>query len=631
MGARAGGMAATRFASGYGVFLWLCLLVANVSAAPAEVPLVVPAGFTSINLRPQAAVFEDRLGTLGIEEVSAADFAPRFAPVAGAGDLNFGFSRSAFWLRLRIQSAARLPRDVLLEIDYPSLDCVDFYTEQAGALIHYQAGDNLPFATRPYVHRNLVFPLELSPDAPRTIYLRVAAKGSLTVPLKLWTEASLHQHDEVLYSLHALYFGMLLALGLYNLLVYLALRDDVYLAYVGYLSGMAVALLGMLGLGHQFLWPALPWLADKAVLLGFSVSGMFGALCAGGFLDTRLWAPRLDRLFKVIGLGFLFTTTGVLFEDSRPFAITVAALAPLSALVMACGGLLALRAGRQGALLFVLAFGMFILGVAISGLRTLGLIPSNLLSSYALQLGSALEMLLLSFALASRIQTFKRETAEALRQRQEAMLALTESERQIEARIAARTAELASANARLQQSQDALHQLAMYDPLTGLSNRTRLYEQLSLAMARSRRSGAACAVLMIDLDGFKAANDTHGHGVGDLLLKEVATRLQRSVRSTDTVARIGGDEFVVVLEGAETGQFALGLAVKLVNSLSSPFLLDGHEVRIGASIGIALCPQHADDLEALLELADQAMYQAKRAGKGRCVLAPLPDDQHRLP
>lgn len=609
---------------GPALLMWLCVVLCLGVATPARATLAIPAEFSSINLRPQVEVVEDPAGTLEIGDVSAAAFAARFAPVPGTSDLNFGFSRSAFWLRVRLQSSADGPQQVLLEIDYPSLDCVDFYTERAGTLIHHRAGDNLPFATRPYVHRNLVFPLELTPGSAQTVYLRVAAKGSLTVPLRLWTEASLHQHDEVLYSLHALYFGMLLALGLYNLLVYLALRDDVYLAYVGYLSGMAVALLGMLGLGHQFLWPALPWLADKSVLLGFSVSGMFGALCARGFLDTMRWAPRLDRVFKLIGFIFLLTTTGVLFEDSRPFAIAVAALAPLSALMMAFGGLLALRAGRQGALLFVLAFGMFILGVGTSGLRTLGLIPSNLLSSYALQLGSALEMLLLSFALAGRIQTFKRATAEALRQRQEAMLALTESERQLEARIAARTAELASANAQLQQSQDALRKLATYDPLTGLSNRTRLYEQLSLAMARSRRSGAACAVLMIDLDGFKAANDTYGHGLGDLLLKEVAARFLGAVRSTDTVARIGGDEFVVVLEGAETGQFAEGLALKLISSLSVPFLLEGHEVRIGASVGIALCPQHADGIEALLEIADQAMYQAKRAGKGRCVMAPLP-------
>ena len=606
------------------LLMWLCLLPGLAAATPERAALAVPAEFSSINLRPQVEVAEDPAGTLDIEDVSAAAFSSRFAPVPGAGDLNFGFSRSAFWLRFRLQPTAGEPQHVLLEIDYPSLDCVDFYTGQSGSLIHHRAGDNLPFATRPYVHRNLVFPLELTPGRAQTVYLRVAAKGSLTVPLRLWTEASLHQHDEVLYSLHALYFGMLLALGLYNLLVYLALRDDVYLAYVGYLSGMAVALLGMLGLGHQFLWPALPWLADKAVLLGFSTSGMFGALCARGFLDSKLWAPRLDRGFKLIGFAFLLTTTGVLFEDSRPFAIAVAALAPLSALVMAFGGLLALRAGRQGALVFVLAFGMFILGVGTSGLRTLGLIPSNLLSSYALQLGSALEMLLLSFALAGRIQTFKRATAEALRQRQEAMLALTESERQLEARIAARTAELASANARLQQSQDALRKLAMYDPLTGLSNRTRLYEQLSLAMARSRRSGVPCAVLMLDLDGFKAANDTYGHGLGDLLLKEVAARLLNGVRSTDTVARIGGDEFVVVLEGAETGQYVEGLALKLIGSLSSPFLLEGRELRIGASVGIALCPQHADGIEALLDIADGAMYQAKRAGKGRCVMAPLP-------
>jgi diguanylate cyclase (GGDEF)-like protein/PAS domain S-box-containing protein len=156
---------------------------------------------------------------------------------------------------------------------------------------------------------------------------------------------------------------------------------------------------------------------------------------------------------------------------------------------------------------------------------------------------------------------------------------------------------------------------AQHDALTDLPNRALLEDRLSQALLRARRQQQSVAVLFIDLDGFKAINDTRGHGAGDELLRWVATCLQSVMRRSDTLARLGGDEFVAVLSGIHDSQDAGHVAQLLLSSLSSPFNLQGHEIHTTASIGISFYPDDAMDIVALQSHADAAMYLAKASGR----------------
>jgi diguanylate cyclase (GGDEF)-like protein len=158
--------------------------------------------------------------------------------------------------------------------------------------------------------------------------------------------------------------------------------------------------------------------------------------------------------------------------------------------------------------------------------------------------------------------------------------------------------------------------MAHHDALTGLPNRVRFHEKLSEAVARSKR-GEPCAVMFIDLDHFKAVNDTLGHPVGDALLREVTARLVRQVRETDTVARLGGDEFAIVQANVDRPEWTNLLAQRIIDVVTAPYEIDGHDVRIGTSIGIALAPADGSDPDQLLRNADMALYRAKEAGRGR--------------
>ena len=165
------------------------------------------------------------------------------------------------------------------------------------------------------------------------------------------------------------------------------------------------------------------------------------------------------------------------------------------------------------------------------------------------------------------------------------------------------------------QDEERIWRQANFDALTGLPNRTLFHDRLSQVLQQSHREGEALALMFIDLDRFKWVNDTLGHGAGDALLIEVATRLQQVVRESDTVARLAGDEFTVILPTIHKRENAERVAEKILAELARPFMLEGQEVSISGSVGIVLYPDDGQDVESLMRNADEAMYRAKEAGR----------------
>ena len=192
----------------------------------------------------------------------------------------------------------------------------------------------------------------------------------------------------------------------------------------------------------------------------------------------------------------------------------------------------------------------------------------------------------------------------------------TELEQVIVHRVSQRTRELEQTIESLRERQRQLEVQAHYDALTGLANRKLLQDRFQTAVERSKRSGDSFALLMIDLDEFKAVNDTHGHLAGDQVLITVAQRLVSGARNCDTTARIGGDEFVLILESIHDVQEVARIAHKIIKALSEDIHIDdGIAVNIGASIGVALYPDDGAGLSQMLSVADLAMYECKSSGQ----------------
>lgn len=190
---------------------------------------------------------------------------------------------------------------------------------------------------------------------------------------------------------------------------------------------------------------------------------------------------------------------------------------------------------------------------------------------------------------------------------------LQASYEELERRVAARTAELAIATRELR------HQ-ALHDNLTGLANRTALWDHLDRRLEATGRRRPGIAVLFLDLDDFKMVNDTFSHAAGDQLLMEVARRISAELRAGDVAARVGGDEFVVLLDNVATDEAALAVARRVAQTLRAPYGFDGHEYTTTASIGVAVAGDDLTTSDAVVAAADAAMYDAKRSGRGGCVL-----------
>jgi diguanylate cyclase (GGDEF)-like protein len=219
-----------------------------------------------------------------------------------------------------------------------------------------------------------------------------------------------------------------------------------------------------------------------------------------------------------------------------------------------------------------------VVGAAFLFLRNFGYFPVNWVTEHGLQIGTMFEMLVLSLGLAEQIAVIRREREEARR-------------------------------------------AAAEDTLTGLANRAQLDALLPQILARARRTGHRVGVLWVDLDDLKPINDRHGHAAGDTLLRRVGERMREAVRGHDLVARVGGDEFVVIAEARDSDDDFSALAARLNDSIARPIDHGLIQLMVSASIGIAVFPDHAQTESELLQRADRAMYEAKAGGRNTFRLA----------
>jgi diguanylate cyclase (GGDEF)-like protein len=575
-----------------------------------------------LDVRSRLHVWFDPDGRASFESVESGT--SRFGPVSArqGDDVNFGYRKGAVWLRFEVKPGKDAPADWLLEVAYPPLDRVDvFMRDRDGRVVVQEAGDMLPFWKRPFPHRNLVFPLHLPSGSEYSVFLRVESQGNTTIPLHLWQPAALAEHDRGAYTALALYYGLLVALLVFNLLIFISVRDPLHLLYVGMAVGMAIGQLSLNGFGSLWLWPDATKWANDALAWGFALCGLSGALFTRRFLDTARHTPLLDRLLLLAMAIFAVEVAFGMFVPYRVFAIGVSLSGLGFSFIAVLAGIRCYLKGQPGAAYFLLAWTLLLAGAGVLAARNMGWLPTNGFTTYAMQIASALEMVLFSFALADRINRLRREKeaaqAAALASGEAMVAALKRSESELERRVQERTFDLALANERLSESA-AKHRLqATHDALTGLANRMLLDDRLDRSIEHARRCGTRVGLVMIDLDHFKPVNDTYGHAVGDRLLVVAAERLRESVRTSDTVARYGGDEFVLVIENVHHREDVERAVAGVHARLALPVVDGDLELSFAASIGISVYPDDALDASALLRCADEGMYAAKKTRKDR--------------
>ncbi|MGO2006969.1 diguanylate cyclase [Vreelandella alkaliphila] len=533
------------------------------------------------------------LESLNLRDVLA--LSPAFKPVHHASDLHFGYTQSDVWLTTQIHNASPLPATWMVKFEYPFLDHVTLYTLREHASDVQYSGIAVPVDERSIAHRQAVFPLMLDGGETVTIYTQVKAAGSKFLSYSLMTpEAFYAQNDQHNFWL-ATYFGILLTLSVYNLLLFFVLKEHVFLYYALFAFGFTTASLTFNGLGTLMFWSFLGDNTPRLVAIGFTFASAMGALFTQSFLNTAIYCPRWHQIITLFRSYCYIALVAVIFLPIQPALRLMDITGFATSLLMLVCGIYCSWRCVPSARIFALAWSIFLLGASVFALRNLSILPANFLTLHGIQIGSAIEMLLLSFALAARFNKLKwqKERAQA-----ETVAMLKKQEAILEAKVAART--------------QALEKLANHDTLTGLLNRNGLARCAEAALQHCKQTHTPLALVMCDLDCFKPINDQYGHEVGDFVLQQVAKRLVHVARGSDHCARFGGDEFILLLEGITDQATLEEMRNRIEQSVRSPIKLPGGTlVSVGVSIGICISYADNDTLASLLREADSQMYAVK--------------------
>jgi diguanylate cyclase (GGDEF)-like protein len=430
---------------------------------------------------------------------------------------------------------------------------------------------------------------------------------------------SLQSPEHVLKSTQAetlalgIYYGMVSVMVLYNLFVFFSVREVNYLYYVFYVISMLLFLASLNGITFQYLWPNSIWWNDQSIIFMLCSVVVFACLFTPRFLNLSTCRPKLNNLFTLLTIaGFMLTLASFLLPYNIMILITlVLAMIGISTAMIAA--IVRFMDGYTPAKYYIYGWSFMLLGGAILAANKAGLVPRNLFTENTLQLGSAMEVVLLSLALADRLHVEKTERFEAQRQALEIQKQATEL---LEARVAERTSELEVVNRKLQE-------LSTTDGLTNIGNRRFFDDMLDFEFARAQREQHFLTLMLIDIDNFKLLNDNYGHVIGDECLKIVAKKIKQQLhRETDIVARYGGEEFVVLL--ANTNQEA---SEKLANNIRTAMhtvkkLAGGIKPNLTVSLGVIVTiPSAQDSPQGLLKLADDALYRSKNNGRDQVSMA----------
>ncbi|WP_095145418.1 MULTISPECIES: hybrid sensor histidine kinase/response regulator [unclassified Pseudomonas] len=372
----------------------------------------------SLPLGHSMQVYEDVAGTATITDVLAQAAAGQFKPHDKA-TLNAGYSRSAFWLKIDLHYRPNNPdarRTWLLELAYPPLDHLDLYQpDEAGRYqLTQRTGDALPFASREIRQNNYLFDLDFAANEQKTLYLRLQSEGSIQAPMTLWSSTAYLEEQPVrLYVLGVIY-GVLLGMLVYNLFIYLSVRDTSYLYYIFYIASFGLYQLSVNGAAVEYFWPDNPWWANASTPFFIGCAGLFGSQFARSFLQTARHSRWMDRLLLVL-IAYGALVVGLSLMTSYALALRLAtALALIFTVVIFAAGIFVWWRGLRVARYFIIAWSAFLLGGIVNTLMVLGYLPNVFLTMYASQIGSAIEVALLSLALADRINAMREQQAQTL-------------------------------------------------------------------------------------------------------------------------------------------------------------------------------------------------------------------------
>jgi len=551
----------------------------------------------TINLGSKLEYFEDIDGELSLAEVRRLE-KHSWMP-SDSETPNFGYTDSSYWFRFRLNNkvpcCGEQTENKIIAIQYALLDHIEFYEIVDGYITRSTVtGDTYPFSQRPLRHRDFLFPINLKFDKPIDVYFRVSTQGSTQFPISIWDAKEFSFADQDEQVVKVLYYGMILALVLYNFFLFVSIKERPYIYYVGLMFSALMLMSGMHGFLFQYVFPQSPVFHKMNILISVPSAMLFASLFSSYFLHLEKIAPKLNALMNSFAVIFLACIVGAfIFSYDVSTRISMFLAIPASFVIMFTGPY-AWSKGQAAARYFTIAWVFLMLGVIISALSKFGILPRNTFTENAANWGSAIESILLSFALADRFN--KERFAKFKAQRKQ----LEEAEQR-------KTAET------------KLYYQATHQAVDGFPNIVMLQQLLHKLLHSESQGLRHFSLVFIHLNRIQEINKTLGHANADIVLSIFSRRLS-SIKMDDDVslmieqvdqtthyfAHIEGVIFAHILKSGEKNT-VLKAVGKIRKELAGPIEFNGMELDLGLYIGIASYPTHGADIETIIRHARVAI------------------------
>lgn len=529
--------------------------------------------------------------------------------------LNLSLDAREHWFRIRIEQQSSKREHLILLLDQPLQDYIDLWLVQNGDLLQlYELGDHRPYSNRVDSYRGYGIPLDLTPGEPLTLYLRMDTFDGLheVTPAFLLKPEQYHQrlvNDSLWYGI---YYGAILLLIAYNLVIGLMTRERDFFLYSLYLTGFMAWNLIFRGYGHQ-LWPDSSWISNHGLVISSCLLLIGLYFFSGSFLKFKDDSPKLYPVIRLLTLYQLIPAGLALSgKYSLAFLFFFPGAAGLMLTVLSTAVLLS-RKGDRSARTFVLAWIILLIATLIYFCQVVGLIPANIITINSINIGSLIEMLVLALALVDKINQLKQEQAEALR---ENLQLQQKNNIELEQLVAEKTAQLTELNKQLEHE-------SVTDTLTGLYNRRRLPQRFKDKLSLCQQSHRPIALVLLDIDHFKQVNDRFGHQDGDRVLAALAEKMRTFWLDWEAdLFRFGGEEFGIIVchQDKKTltehiHQFQKRIACEQLHP----------NCHITLSAGAVVLPssgesEHTCSLDSAIAQADNLLYEAKNRGRNLCLI-----------
>lgn len=513
--------------------------------------------------------------------------------LAEPGKASFGFTSSQYWIKTEIVNNAANTQNMILEVDYLLLDDVVFKAATSdGRELELATGDSRSFYPRHVDHPSILFNFQLDSQQSIFVITKVKTQGSMLLPLYLWTEKAFFESAASEQKIHFFYYGALAVIILLNLAVFFTLRERLYLYYALAVLGYLVFFASSRGFIHQMVLPHAPDLNSRLFLMSMPFLALFSLLFARGFMRTYRGTPALDKAILLM-IGFEVLNLGVSTFMGYDFSVRVSAIGGvLLFVVLVLAGPISWFKGKRSGIYFTVAWIPLTLGFAITTGRSSGALPNNFWTEYAMQIGSGIEALVLTLALADRLY------------------------REREKKIYAQAQSLDTAQQR-NRTQSLLAQTMSRDPVTQLLNRNR-FEWL-VRNTLMENPGKRYFIAALNMTRVDDITRTLGLSSSERLLRQVADSLQHDAQT------LSGVVSAKLEDGREEGLFQVagvtfGLLIdqdafeassegfyEVLRRLSAPIVFDGLSLELSPRFGSALYPKHGTDPAQLIRNALIAM------------------------